>query len=75
MTFVPDDRLTPRKALKEAHRQAFIFEEQCKEETSNANHTTFKTLAEEWLNIVRQTKSQKKSSIVRLECCEKPLAT
>lgn len=71
MTFVPDDRLTPRKALKEAHRQAFIFEEQCKEETNNANHTTFETLAEEWLNIVRQTKSQKKSSIVRLECCEK----
>lgn len=70
MTFKPDESLTPKKAYKEAQKQAFIFEEQCKEEQAKQKQITFEKLAKEWLELVSKTESQKKTSITRLESCQ-----
>ena len=70
MTFKPDKSLTPKKAYKEAQKQAFIFEEQCKAEREKQKEITFEKLAKEWLELVSKTESQKKSSIARLESCQ-----
>lgn len=70
MTWKPEIGMTERQAEKEVQRQAFIFEEKCKNNLIPEKSVKFKDLAEEWLNLIFVTKEQKISSIERLKSCK-----
>lgn len=70
MTWKPEIGMTERQAEKEVQRQAFIFEEKCKNNLIPEKSVKFKDLAEEWLNLISVTKEQKISSIERLKSCK-----
>lgn len=70
MTWKPETGMTERQAEKEVQRQAFIFEEKCKNNLIPEKSVKFKDLAEEWLNLISVTKEQKISSIERLKSCK-----
>lgn len=71
-----DSGMTSRKIDKELKRLSVLFEEQVKQNQDDntnkvaSNHITFKELADEWLDLVTTTKSQKLSSIERLKSCK-----
>ena len=67
MTFNPGKDLTERQALKEANRQAVLFEESCKENSLSSRKVKFSNLADEWLNIIETAQDVKPSTIVRLK--------
>lgn len=66
----PEIGMTERQAEKEVQRQAFIFEEKCKNNLIPEKSVKFKDLAEEWLNLISVTKEQKIGSIERLKSCK-----
>lgn len=70
MTWKPEIGMTERQAEKEVQRQAFIFEEKCKNNLIPEKSVKFKDLAEEWLNLISVTKEQKIGSIERLKSCK-----
>lgn len=70
MTYKPDKGMTERQAIKEANRQAVLFEEKCKNDTVCVRCVKFRDLADEWLDLVSITKDQKISSIERLKSCK-----
>ncbi len=67
MTYRPDKELTEKQALKEAHRQAVLFEDKCKAENLSNRRVKFQVLADEWLQLIEQSQEMKPSTIVRLK--------
>ena len=67
MTYKPDKELTERQAIKEANRQAVIFEDECKAYNLSNRRVKFQVLADEWLQFIEQTQKMKPSTIVRLK--------
>lgn len=67
MTYKPDKELTERQAIKEANRQAVLFEDKCQTFNANNKRIKFKTLAIEWLQLVEQTQKMKPTTITRLK--------
>lgn len=67
MTYKPEKELTERQAIKEANRQAVLFEDKCQVYSLSNRRVKFQTLAEEWLLLVEQTQEMKPATIVRLK--------
>lgn len=72
MTWTAPEGMTERQAAKEAQKQAVLFEEKCRnnEAVNTVRHIKFSELADEWLNLVSDTKEQKTASIERLKSCK-----
>ena len=69
MTWIPDDNMTQKQMEKEANRQAFIFEEACRDEHQSTKRVKFKDLAEEWFELAETTQEMKISTIQRYKTC------
>ena len=67
MTYKPDKELTERQAIKEANRQAVLFEDKCQAYSLSNRRVKFKALAEEWLQLIEQTQEMKPATVVRLK--------
>lgn len=67
MTYKPNKELTERQAIKEANKQAILFEEQCQAYNLSNRRVKFQALAEEWLHLIEQTQEMKPATIFRLK--------
>lgn len=67
ITYKPEKELTERQAIKEANRQAVLFEDKCKANSISNRRVKFQALADEWLQLIEQTQEVKPSTIVRLK--------
>lgn len=67
MTYKPEKGMTERQAIKEANRQAVLFEDKCQVNNLSCKRVKFQVLADEWLQLVEQTQEMKPSTIVRLK--------
>lgn len=67
MTYKPNKELTERQAVKEANRQAVLFEDKCQAHNLSNRRVKFQTLAEEWLQLIEQTQEMKPSTITLLK--------
>lgn len=66
-TYTPNKELTERQAIKEAKKQAILFEDECKAYKLNNRRVKFHVLADEWLQLIEQTKEMKPTTITRLK--------
>lgn len=66
-TYNADEGMTEKQAIKEAHRQAVLFEDKCKAENLSNRRVKFQVLADEWLQLIEQSQEMKPSTIVRLK--------
>ena len=67
MTYKPEKDMTEKQAVKEAQRQAILFEDLCKANVTSNRRVKFQILADEWLELIAQTQEVKPSTIVRLK--------
>lgn len=67
MTYKPEKDMTEKQAVKEAQRQAILFEDLCKATVTSNRRVKFQILADEWLELIAQTQEVKPSTIVRLK--------
>ena len=67
MTYKPEKDMTEKQAVKEAQRQAILFEDLFKATVTSNRRVKFQILADEWLELIAQTQEVKPSTIVRLK--------
>lgn len=66
-TYVPSKELTAKQAEREAYKYGIIFEEKCERDKTFTNKVRFRTLADEWLNLMDTTKKLKPSTLTRFK--------
>lgn len=67
MTYRPDKEMTERQAVKEANRQAVLFEDRCQSYSLSNRRVKFSDIAQEWLRLIEETQEMKPATIVRLK--------
>lgn len=70
MTWKPAENMTKKQIEKELNRQAILFEESVKSGDTPDRRIKFKDLADEWLDLISNTKEMKVSTIERLKTCK-----
>lgn len=68
-TWRADKGMTGRKADKEAERQAFLFEEECKAKKAPDRRYKFKAVADEWLGLMANSDDMRASTYERMKQC------